>query len=62
MKEVWLDFEKMIREKSKKESIVSFFIIKSLAEKCGIHEQQEIIEALKYLSDLGSVQYFENKR
>ncbi|CAF0705574.1 unnamed protein product, partial [Brachionus calyciflorus] len=58
---VWLDFEQSIKEKSQKESLVPDYVITSLAEKCGIYDNQEIIQAIKFLSDLGSVQYFENQ-
>ncbi len=27
---------------------------------CGIHDEKEIIESIRFLNDLGAVQYFEN--
>lgn len=43
-----------------KKSIISFEELKLVAEKCGIYNKQEILEAVRFLNDLGSVQYFEN--
>lgn len=29
------------------------------AGKCGIYEEQEVLQSVRFLSDLGSLQYFE---
>ena len=41
-------------------SLISFDEIKSVAENFGIYEKEEILEAIRFLNDLGSLQYFEN--
>lgn len=33
-----------------------------MAEKCGIYEEQEVLNAIRFLNDLGSLQYFESNR
>ena len=44
---------------SETESLSSFKSIAELANQCGIHEETELLEAVRFLNDLGSVQYFE---
>lgn len=34
--------------------------MRSKAESCGIYDEHEILQAIRFLSDLGSLQYFEN--
>lgn len=34
--------------------------VKASAEKSGIYDEQEVLQAVRFLSDLGSLQYFEN--
>ncbi|RNA31785.1 putative serine threonine- kinase pats1 [Brachionus plicatilis] len=59
--EAWLNFEKSVREKSKKEPIINKDKAKQLAEKNGIYDEQEFGQVVKFLNDLGSLQYFENQ-
>ncbi len=59
MKEVWLNFENKIRCLSQTESITSFETVAKLADECGILEENELLEAVRFLNDLGSLQYFE---
>jgi hypothetical protein len=56
---VWLDFEDIILEKSKTVSLVSYEEITKIAEQAGIFEKDEIEHSIRFLSDLGTLQYFE---
>lgn len=38
---------------------MGFEYISSLATECGIFENDEILAAIRFLNDLGSIQYFE---
>ena len=60
MKEVWLNFEKNIRTASRTRSLVSYAEIVDIAESSFIFDKQEILEAVRFLNDLGALQYFEN--
>ena len=54
---MWLNFEKEI--KSQTQALMTYDEVKSKAVACGIHDDQEILQAVRFLSDLGSLQYFE---
>lgn len=54
---MWLNFEKEIKKET--QALLLYEDVKSIAEKCGIYEDQEILTAVRFLSDLGSLQYFE---
>ncbi|RNA26409.1 putative serine threonine- kinase pats1, partial [Brachionus plicatilis] len=56
---VWLNFEGVVKKKSQDESLVSYDFMSSLATECGIFENDEILGAVRFLNDLGSIQYFE---
>ena len=58
LKEVYLKFEKDIQNRSKKDSLLSFDEISRIAENYGINGNG-ITEAIRFLNDLGSLQYFE---
>ncbi len=61
MKDAWLKLEKLIKEESDKIQITTFENIAKIAsEECGLFEQNEILQAIRFLKDLGSIQYFEN--
>ena len=40
--------------------MVTYKEITSIADTCGIYDQKEILQAVRFLHDLGSLQYFEN--
>ena len=50
--------EESVKEMSKKESLVSFEAMSKLASEFGINGD-EILESVRLLNDLGSLQYFE---
>ena len=58
--EVWLKFENKIKkEKEKNENILSYRQVSAFAEECGINQASEILDSVRFLNDLGSLQYFE---
>jgi hypothetical protein len=59
LKEVWLSFEKEIKVKSTEKSLISYQDVYAMAERCGIYDEQEVLQAIRFLNDLGSLQYFE---
>ena len=58
--EVWLNFENEVKKQSLKTSLVDYTEISEIASNSGIFEPTEILEAVRFLNDLGSLQYFEN--
>ena len=56
---MWFYFENAIVEKSKSDSLISYDELIKVAELSGIFEKDELQHALRFLSDLGTVQYFE---
>lgn len=48
-----------MKKKSQIESLVSYDYVALLASECGIFENNEMLEAIRFLNDLGSIQYFE---
>ena len=56
---VWLDFEDEIVIKSKTRDLIEYEKIKKMAEKVGLFEKEEVAHAVRFLNDLGTVQYFE---
>ncbi|RMZ94163.1 putative serine threonine- kinase pats1, partial [Brachionus plicatilis] len=59
--EAWLNFEQSLKQQSSNVSILSFQDLRPFAEENGIYDSEEILQAVKFLNDLGSLQYFENK-
>jgi hypothetical protein len=57
-KEVWLNFETVLKA-NKENAIVSYQEVADIAQKTGIYESKEISQAIRFLHDLGSIQYFE---
>lgn len=57
--EVWLNFANKIKEASAEEALISMDQLSKIAESAGIVDKQEMLQAIRFLSDLGSVQYFE---
>jgi leucine-rich repeat kinase 2 len=58
-KGVWLDFELSVKDRSQYSSVLSYSEISGIAEGCGMYEKHEILQAVRFLKDLGSIQYFE---
>ena len=58
--EVWLTFEKKVKKKSKTSSLIDYTEIAEIASSTGIFDLKEVQEAVNFLNDLGSLQYFEN--
>lgn len=56
----WLNFEKQIKVEAQTVSLISYERIKELADESGIYGDDECLEAVRFLNDLGSIQYFEN--
>jgi hypothetical protein len=60
--EVWLNFERAIKAESATESLITFDrLCEVAAAAAGITERQEIMQAVRFLDDLGSLEYFENE-
>lgn len=60
--EVWLNFEHEIQLERESRSLMSYAEVKEKAERSGIYDEQEVLQAVRFLSDLGSLQYFEINR
>ncbi|KAK3609671.1 hypothetical protein CHS0354_035956 [Potamilus streckersoni] len=58
--QAWLTFEKRLvgEHESKDTSLLPFKTVESIASACGIFESNELIQAIQFLHDLGSVQFF----
>lgn len=54
-------FEKEVKKKSKECALISLNEITEIASASGIFESKEILESIRFLNDLGSLQYFENE-
>jgi leucine-rich repeat kinase 2 len=54
-----LTFEANIKKEAQRESLVTFKEITEIADSSGIYDQDEVFEAVRFLNDLGSLQYFE---
>lgn len=52
-----MNFEKEIKRQT--QALMTYDELKLKAVACGIHDDQEILQAVRFLSDLGSLQYFE---
>ena len=51
---------KEIKIEGERRSLMNYDEVKASAEKSGIYDEQEVLQAVRFLSDLGSLQYFEN--
>ena len=58
-KEAYLNFESQVKEMIHYGPLVNHSSIVKVAEACGILDPQEISQAIRFLNDLGSLQYFE---
>ena len=56
---MWLEFERLVKERSTKDNLLTIADMTEFGEKCGITETGEVLEVVRFLSDLGSLQYFE---
>jgi leucine-rich repeat kinase 2 len=58
--ETWFNFETAIKAMSKSKALISFSELVQLAEASSLFSEQEILQATRFLNDLGTVQYFES--
>ena len=58
-KEVWFDLEIHLKEMKKQTPLLSFEKISSIAEQSGITDKKDILDSIRFLNDLGVLQYFE---
>ena len=49
----------MIQEKSRTNALVTYDEMEKIAELSGVFNKEEIQHAIRFLSDLGTIQYFE---
>ena len=57
--EAWFNFEKEIKKSSKTKSLITYDELVDIAERSSLFEAEEILQAVRFLNDLGSLQYFE---
>lgn len=57
--QLWFNFEKSVRDMSKTRFLISYTEMVSVAEASGLFDEQEVLQGIRFLADLGSVQYFE---
>ncbi|XP_060065175.1 uncharacterized protein LOC132545509 [Ylistrum balloti] len=58
--QVWLNLEKKILAERSKHSILKWETVKSFAIDNGIFDDKDVKQAVKFLDDLGTLQYFDN--
>ncbi|XP_071087235.1 uncharacterized protein [Haliotis cracherodii] len=58
--QVWLNLEKKILAARSKTSILKWDVIKEYGMEVGIYDEKDIKEAVQFLHELGTVQYFDN--
>ena len=58
--ETWFNFESSIKALSNSKALIAYTELIPLAESCSLFDEQEILQATRFLNDLGSVQYFES--
>ncbi|XP_062577173.1 uncharacterized protein LOC134239045 [Saccostrea cucullata] len=58
--QVWLNLEKKILGERAKHSILDYSVIEDFAIEHGIFDEKDVKQAIKFLDDLGTVQYFDN--
>ncbi|XP_077989757.1 uncharacterized protein LOC144444214 [Glandiceps talaboti] len=59
--QVWLNFEKAIISKRRSTSVLSWNDICKMASDAAIYDQTEVVQAVQFLHDLGSLQHFDNE-
>ena len=57
--QLWFNFEKAIRQLGATKFLITYAEMVEIAETTGLFDNQEILQAIRFLADLGSVQYFE---
>ncbi|XP_033743245.1 uncharacterized protein LOC117329409 isoform X2 [Pecten maximus] len=58
--QVWLNLEKKILAERSKHSILKWETVKNFAIDNGIFDDKDVKQAVKFLDDLGTLQYFDN--
>ena len=56
---MWFNFENNIKRLSDTKSLISYQEIEEIAENSSLFEKEEIRLAIRFLSDLGTLEYFE---
>ncbi|XP_059158979.1 uncharacterized protein LOC131942991 [Physella acuta] len=59
--QVWLKLEEQILKARKAKSILEWTKIKQFCMEVGIYDEKDIREAIQFLHELGTVQYFDNE-
>jgi hypothetical protein len=57
--EAWFNFEKKIKKMAEKVPLVAYDEVVEIAESASLFDSNEILQAIRFLNDLGSLQYFE---
>ncbi len=57
--QAWLNFDQLIKKESESNSLISFDELTEKAALVGVIDKQEVLQSIRFLSDLGSMQYFE---
>lgn len=57
---LWFNFEKAVKEQALTKSLISLAEITEFANNVGLFDELEILQAIRFLADLGSLQYFES--
>ncbi|CAG5122482.1 unnamed protein product, partial [Candidula unifasciata] len=58
---VWLNMEKKILTARNSTSVLPWKVIKEFGTEVGIYDEKDVREAIQFLHELGTVQYFENE-
>ena len=60
--ECWLQFEELLAQKKfENKSLMDFSEVEKIAMSCGIFDKQELMQAIQFLHDLGSLLHFNNE-
>lgn len=54
-----MKFEEGIKAESREKDVITYDEMSNIADRFAIYESNELIEAIRFLNDLGSLQYFE---
>lgn len=57
--ELWIKFETNIRDLREKKPLMSFKEVLEVAENSSILDESDFLQAIRFLGDLGTIQYFE---
>ncbi len=57
--QTWFDFEKTVRALGASEFLIPYSEMVKIANENGLFDEQEILQGIRFLADLGSIQFFE---